>query len=155
LNCKDILIRNAKQTDIPHLLNLLQQLFSIEKDFTFDAAKQKKGLSMMLDGCGKHRTVKVACHNDNIVGMCSVQTRISTATGSISATIEDLVVNSCYRHRGIGKKMLEAIQAWAKKRGIKTMQLLADKNNSSALKFYTAQKWSTTNLICLTKTIKE
>lgn len=39
------IIRPAKQSDANGLVLLLQQLFSIEKDFDFDAARQRKGLA--------------------------------------------------------------------------------------------------------------
>ncbi len=45
-------------------------------------------LSLLLEGCGKHKTVKVAVCRDRIVGMCTAQTRISTARGDITAVVE-------------------------------------------------------------------
>jgi GNAT superfamily N-acetyltransferase len=146
-----LVIRDAVLSDMQTLVRLLKQLFSIEKDFSFDAARQEKGLTLMLEGCKKHRTIKVACYNNHIIGMCSIQTRVSTANGCITAVVEDLVVDSDYRGAGIGEKLLNAIYSWARKRGIKSLQLLADKSNIFALCFYERQKWETTNLICLTK----
>lgn len=55
-----ISVRDAAADDVDSLVMLLHQLFSIEKDFVFEAEKQKKGLLMMIEGCGKHRAVKVA-----------------------------------------------------------------------------------------------
>jgi len=146
-----IIIRDASISDIESLVKLLEQLFSIEKDFTFNFEKQKQGLLMMLEGCGKHRTVKVAQYNKAVVGMCSVQTRISTALGNISAIVEDVVVDLDYRNMGIGKRLLESVYSWAGKRGITTFQLLADKDNQYALNFYERQNWDRTHLICLLK----
>ncbi|MFH2060762.1 MAG: hypothetical protein ABIJ59_17940 [Pseudomonadota bacterium] len=90
MNKKTISIKNARIKDIEDLINLLKQLFSIEKDFTFDAKKHHKGLQMMLDGCGKYRIVKVAWIDHEIVGMCTAQTSISTASGSMAAMLEDI-----------------------------------------------------------------
>ncbi|MCK5543036.1 MAG: GNAT family N-acetyltransferase [Desulfobacterales bacterium] len=148
-----IIIRDAIACDIDSLTILLQQLFSIEKDFVFNLEKQKQGLLILLDGCGKHRTIKVAQYNNTIVGMLSVQTRISTAMGNITAVLEDLVVDSNYRNMGIGKMLLEACYSWALKRGITHLQLLADKENQHALTFYERQSWNKTNLICLLRTL--
>ena len=148
-----IKIRDATISDIGSSVKLLEQLFSIEKDFTFNSEKQKQGLLMMLEGCCKHRTVKIAQYNTTVVGMCSAQTRISTAQGNIAAIVEDLVVDSNYRNMGIGKRLLEAVYSWARKRGITTLQLLADKDNHSALNFYERQNWDRTNLICFLKTL--
>lgn len=147
-------IRNATTKDIEGLVRLLGQLFAIEKDFDFNPEKHKNGLAIMLDGCGKHRTIKVALKGQAIVGMCTAQTRISTAKGSICAVLEDLVVDRQYRGQGIGRALLQHIESWARKRGIADLQLLADRENTPALGFYSAQKWNPTQLVCLTRRLK-
>lgn len=150
---RSFIIRNAELADIESLVRLLEQLFSIEKDFKFNAETHFRGLRLMLDGCHRHRAVKVAvCHNE-IVGMCTAQTRISTAKGSITAVLEDLVVDQDHRHQGIGQGLLSEMDQWARKRGIGHLQLLADKDNSSALAFYKRHEWQPTNLICLTRNV--
>jgi hypothetical protein len=44
----EVQIRKAEPEDIQALAGLLQELFSIEKDFTPDAAKQRKGLRLLF-----------------------------------------------------------------------------------------------------------
>ena len=149
----EITIRDAQSKDIEGMLPLLEQLFALEADFNFDPKIQARGLKMMLDGCGKHRAVKVASSECRIIGMCTAQTRISTAQGKISAVVEDLVVDKASRGRGIAPRLLEAVGAWAKTRGITSLSLLADKNNHKGLAFYRAKNWRTTDLICLIKSI--
>jgi len=148
---ESIVIRNAELEDIDALVRLLEQLFSIEKDFEFDAKKHFKGLTLMLEGCGKHRAVKVAVIHDKIVGMCTAQTRISTAKGGVTAVLEDLVVDAGHRGQGIGQALLSEIDQWAQKRGITHLQLLADRDNSPAMAFYRRHDWAFTNLVCLTR----
>lgn len=147
------IIRDAKHKDINQMLPLLEQLFAIEEDFKFNSATQTQGLRMMLDGCGKHRVVKLACLDQQIIGMCTAQTRISTAQGRISAVLEDLVVDKRHRGRGIGHLLLAAIEDWAKTRGIASLGLLADKDNHQGLTFYEGQAWEGTKLICLVKSL--
>lgn len=144
------LIRNGRVQDLDCLVDLLEQLFAMEEDFTFNAEKQRKGLLLMLEGCGKHRAVKVALQDNKIVGMCTIQTRISTSNGSISGVLEDLIVHAGHRGRGVGEQLLKEISHWAQKRGIDHLQLLADKNNTPGLTFYNRQGWQRTNLACLT-----
>ncbi|MBI9090946.1 MAG: GNAT family N-acetyltransferase [Desulfobacterium sp.] len=144
-------IRNGRIEDIDRLVNLLEQLFSLEKDFTFDEKKQRNGLQLMLEGCGKHRAAKVALHGNKIVGMCTVQTRISTSKGSITGVLEDLIIDEDHRGQGIGERLLKEISQWAKQRGIDHLQLLADRNNTPALAFYHLQGWQHTDLVCLTQ----
>ncbi|WDP90508.1 MAG: GNAT family N-acetyltransferase [Desulfobacter sp.] len=146
-----IIFRDAEPNDIDAMLPLLEKLFSIEADFTFDPTVQARGLRLMLDGCGKHRAVKVACANDRVIGMCTAQTRISTAQGRISAVVEDLVVDDAFRGQGVGSRLIKAIEAWAQKRGISSLSLLADKDNTNGLAFYAARGWQTSSLVCLVK----
>ncbi|HCY88270.1 MAG TPA: GNAT family N-acetyltransferase [Desulfobacteraceae bacterium] len=149
-----VTIKDATRKDIDRMLPLLEQLFSIEADFTFDPEVQRRGLSLMLDGCGKHRAVKIAYTEEGrLVGMCTAQTRISTAQGKISAVVEDLVVDRDFRGLKIGQALLAAIHDWASARGITGLSLLADKHNTQGLAFYQSQDWETTDLVCLTKKI--
>ncbi|MCG8615609.1 MAG: GNAT family N-acetyltransferase [Desulfobacterales bacterium] len=147
-----VTIRDANPNDIDHMLPLLEQLFSIEADFTFDPEVQRRGLALMLEGCGKHRAVKVAVAEDGrLVGMCTAQTRVSTAQGRVSAVVEDLVVDRNFRGQKIGQALMAAIHDWAKRRGITGLSLLADKHNTPGMAFYRSQGWESTDLVCLTK----
>jgi hypothetical protein len=75
----DVKIRNALPDDLEALAVLLQALFSIESDFKADTARQLRGLSLLLDGCGKHRCVKVCSsylvvlprHAFGVAGLCA------------------------------------------------------------------------------------
>ncbi len=148
-------IRSAVPADIPCLVDLLRQLFSIEKDFVFDAEIQHQGLAMMLKENNGDRTIRVACINGQVKGMCSVQTRISTAKAKKCAILEDLVVDESCRGNGIGNALVQGAWAWCRQKGIFHIWLLADKDNTPALNFYRDRNWSFTNLICLTKTIPD
>lgn len=150
---RSIIVREAARPDVDQLLPLLYQLFSIEEDFTFDSPSQTRGLELMLDGCGKHRTIKVAWDGETILGMCTAQTRISTARGRITAVVEDMVVDKNHRGSGIGKQLLMAVEEWADLRGIDHLQLLADRNNKPGLEFYRKENWQPTHLVCLTKSL--
>ena len=44
MNREKALIRFAKNNDIPAMVELLNELFSIEEDFTADREKQEEGL---------------------------------------------------------------------------------------------------------------
>lgn len=144
----NFIIRRAIQSDISSLIKLLRILFSIETDFSFDELNQRRGLEMMLGDCTK-RCIMVAELNRQIVGMCSAQLLVSTAEGGIVALIEDVVVEEVCRKQGIGKNLLISIERWAMEQGASRLQLLADRNNTSALDFYQTMNWKQTQLICL------
>ena len=143
------IIRPARVEDIAAMSSLLGELFAIEKDFQVDANRQRLGLALLMDCPGAY--LLVAEVSKRVVGMVSVQSLISTAQGGTVGLLEDLVVDAKYRGQGIGSALVESALHWADSQGMSRVQLLADKNNLAALKFYAARQWRQTQLICLRK----
>ncbi len=140
-------IRTAEAADLVSLVSLLAALFSIEEDFVFDERRQRLGLALMLEnerGC-----VLVAESAGQVIGMCSGQLLVSTAEGGLSLLVEDVVVDEQWRGRGVGRLLMAALSDWARAKKVSRLQLLADRNNVSALDFYRSLGWKTTELICL------
>lgn len=140
-------IRTAQSADLDSLVSLLSVLFAIEDDFSFDEARQRQGLSLMLAnelGC-----VLVAEAEGQVVGMCTGQLLVSTAEGGLTLLVEDVVVDAQWRGRGVGRLLVEAVSDWARANRVSRLQLLADRNNVRALGFYRSLGWQTTELICL------
>ena len=143
---ENITYNEAVETDIADLVNLLSVLFSIEKDFHPDLAKQQKGLELLIKN-NATTTIQVARNAaGKVIGMVTAQLVISTAQGAASAWIEDMVVDSSYRGLGIGKQLLEQILAWAKNKGATRAQLLVDIANTDALGYYEHLNWESTQL---------
>lgn len=143
-------IRRAKHSDISGMIRLLKVLFSIETDFVFAEGTQLRGLEMMLED-STNRCILVAELNQQIVGMCTAQILVSTAEGGIVALIEDMVVEDAWRGQGLGQELLLSIESWAIERGVRRIQLLADRNNPRALEFYKRIDWKPTQMMCLQK----
>ncbi len=142
-------IRFALESDLPHLVALLQDLFAVEADFQGDPAKQELGLRLLLKNPGCH--IWVAEEGGRIVGMCTLQVLISPAEGGRVGLIEDVVVSSDRRGFGVGRKLLAALETWAGEHGLNRLQLLADRDNPPALDFYRRLDWKKTQLIALRK----
>ena len=143
-------IRAAETKDIPTLIELLRALFAIEADFNFDEHKQRRGLELLIKNQSERR-VFVAEIENQAVGMCSVQTLISTAQGAPKGWIEDVCVDEKYRGRGVGKMLLQAVDDWCLARNIRGLQILCDTENAPAQKFYEKLRWQPTQLQCLTR----
>jgi ribosomal protein S18 acetylase RimI-like enzyme len=145
----DVNFRSADHRDIDSLLTLLQQLFSIEQDFAIDADKQRKGLQLLIEQ--KDALLLVGEVKSEVIGMCSLQRVISTAEGGYVGLVEDVVIDSAFRGRGIGRQLLTAMEQNAVAAGLLRIQLLADQDNSVALKFYGRNDWQQTALRALKK----
>ena len=149
----EIIIKDARSLDIDRMLPLLAQQYATQQDFKFNAEGWARGMRLMLDGCGKHRIVKVAWLNDTIVGVCTAQAQISMVQGNINAVVNDLIVDRAYRKKGVATLLLSAIEGWATNKGIKSISLLAEKDDRDSLDFYSEKHWERTSLICLVKSL--
>ena len=144
-------IRKATADDLDRMADLLYELFSIEKDFTQDKAKQLRGLTILMR-CGT-AALWVAEQDGEVVGMVSAQMNISTAEGAFSALLEDLIVTEDRRKQGIGTKLLQTAIGWAEFKGAKRIQLLSDKRNHPAIEFYKNEGWNLTNMVAFNRKI--
>lgn len=141
-----VAIRPARQQDLEQLVELLRLLFSVEEDFNIDFGKQYQGLALMLNN--DRGQVLAAEVDGRVVGMVTGQLVVSTAEGGPSVLVEDMVVASGQRGRGVGRALLTALAHWARQQGATRMQLLADVNNQPALGYYRHLGWQDTALVC-------
>jgi len=144
----DLSIRRATSSDLDALVRLLGVLFSIEADFAPDVERQRRGLAMLL-ATPERAAVLVAERAGAVAGMVTAQLVVSTAEGGPSALVEDMVVEASERRHGVGRALLAAAEAWAAERGATRLQLLADRENAPALRFYERLGWRWTQLVCL------
>lgn len=144
-----VTIQEASRRDLDGMIELLRVLFLIEQDFHFEEDKQRRGLLMLLES--GEALVLTATHGTQVIGMCSAQRTISTAEGGYSLVLEDLVVRQSFRGRGVAESLLEGVAEWGARNRVLRFQLLADRSNHAALRFYQRRGWRTTNLVSLMK----
>lgn len=140
----EVSIREATVRDIPALAGLLADLFALESDFSPDTDRQQKGLAALLSAPAAR--IFVAEVDQCAIGMCTVQVVISTAEGGRVGLVEDVIVKSAWRGRGVGRALLAALEAWAHGEGLRRLQLLADMDNHPAHGFYRKNGWTETRL---------
>jgi GNAT superfamily N-acetyltransferase len=135
---KPINIDNACAEDLPAMVGLLNELFSIERDFIPDAAKQERGLRLILDNPAIGRIFVVRVEG-RAVGMASLLFTVSTAEGGLAAVLEDVIVAAPYRRLKVGRRLVRHVRQWAQEQGVIRLTLLADKSNGAALRFYESE----------------
>jgi GNAT superfamily N-acetyltransferase len=145
-----VTVRPARITDLPGLVELLCQLFSIETDFEVRPARHARGLRLLLGAARRGRAyVVVAERLGEVVGMATVQIVVSTVEGARSGWIEDVVVRDDLRGDGIGTSLMASLSHWARTNGLARLQLLTDRRNRLALAFYDHLAFQPTHMICL------
>ncbi|MDR1708722.1 MAG: GNAT family N-acetyltransferase, partial [Candidatus Accumulibacter sp.] len=131
----DIIIDAATEDDLEAMADLLAELFALEDDFAPERAKQLAGLRLILDepGIGRLFALRVA---GRVAGMANALITVSTAEGRRVVLLEDVIVAAPWRGRGLGRRLVEHVAAWAAAEGLTRITLLTDKQNRPALAFY-------------------
>ena len=137
-------ICKATSDDIPSLVKLLESLFCIEKDFTFNKKNHENGLNLLIGSRNAH--IVVVKFENEVIGMITIQKLISTVMGTKVGLIEDFIIKDDYRDLGVGTYLLEYVKDYAKKNSLSRLQLVCDEDNTTAKEFYTNKKFKRSNL---------
>jgi GNAT superfamily N-acetyltransferase len=129
------IIEFATTDDLPAMADLLAELFTLERDFQPDREKQLAGLKLIIDepAMGRLFVVRV---NAIIVGMANALITFSTAEGGRVVLMEDVIIKTEHRGRGLGTRLVKHVLTWATNERMSRVTLLADKGNALALGFY-------------------
>jgi GNAT superfamily N-acetyltransferase len=131
----NIAIDFAAAEDLPALAGLLGELFALEADFRPDRNRQLAGLRLILDHPAIGRLFVLSV-DDRIAGMANALITVSTAEGRYVVLLEDVIVARPFRGKGLGRRLVEHVCAWARREGMGRVTLLADRDNAEALAFY-------------------
>lgn len=139
-------ITEAKESDIQTMALLLQTLFEQEADFSPKINLQVNALTTILNNqeIGK---LFVAREHNKTIGMASLLFSISTALGGKVAILEDMIVDSKHRNKGIGGALLDHAIDYAQTNKYKRITLLTDTDNKSAHRFYKSKGFETSAMI--------
>jgi GNAT superfamily N-acetyltransferase len=127
-------IQKAQKFHLPEILKMIQELAEYEK------AKDEVTISLSdleRDGFGSNPLFEVilAIENDKILGMAFYYFSYSTWKGKC-IYLEDIIVKSEFRGKGIGSILFEEMINIAKSSDAKRMQWQVLDWNQEAIKFY-------------------
>ena len=143
-----IRIEPAILDDLPDLVALLHDLFSMEADFVPDKEKQERGLRLILEQPSRGR-IFVMRNDHRIIGMINLLITISTAEGGFVLLLEDVVIDQEHRGQGYGSKLLDHAIAFAKQKNFLRITLLTDKWNDASKRFYLQRGFVESDMIPL------
>jgi GNAT superfamily N-acetyltransferase len=128
------MLREAKPKDVPHILLLIKELATYERE-----PKAVKNNEIEL---AKDLFVEKRCHafvwedkSAGIVGFALYFFGYSTWKGK-TVYLEDLYLKPEFRRFGIGEKLFDAVVAVAKKEKVRRMDWQVLDWNTTAIKFY-------------------
>ncbi|MBI4667421.1 MAG: GNAT family N-acetyltransferase [Nitrospinae bacterium] len=129
------LIRQASFDDIPAIVRLLCELYSIESMFTPRPDTHSAGLKMALDNPHLSRLLVVE-HTSDVVAFANLQLMVSTYHGAMTIHIDDFIITRAHRQNGVGRILMNGVFDTAKKLGAPRVSVNIDKANSPAFAFY-------------------
>jgi GNAT superfamily N-acetyltransferase len=144
----------ATAADLPLLADLLTELFALERDFHPDRDKQLRGLQAILD-CPEIGRLFVLRVDGSVAGMANALITVSTAEGGRVLLLEDVIISNACRGQGLGRRLLDHVQAWARSQGMARVTLLADRENSPARDFYRRCGFAMSNMVVMRKSLSE
>lgn len=127
-------IRKATKTDMPQVLNLIQELAIFEKE---PDAVEVTVDDLLQHGFGNYPDFQcfVAEIDDKIEGIALVYQRFSTWKG-IVLHLEDLIVSQKSRGSGLGSVLLDEVVKYGAELGVKRISWEVLNWNEPAITFY-------------------
>ncbi|MCX7192549.1 MAG: GNAT family N-acetyltransferase [Proteobacteria bacterium] len=142
----------ASASDLPQMADLLAELFTLENDFFPDRDRQLRGLRLILDTPAMGQLF-VLREGKKVIAMANALITISTAEGGRVLLLEDVIVESECRGKGLGRQLVSHVLDWALDAGMTRVTLLADRDNHAALDFYGKLGFDSSHMTVLRKTL--
>lgn len=130
----NINIRFANKNDIPVLTYLHIKLLEIEGIKLRDEKNINWAFNEIINSQNTYIFLIEYC--ENIVGMCTLHTLISSVEGGLVGLIEDVYVDEKYRKKSLGLSLIKEVESFCKTNNYKRLQLLCRNDNIRAIKFY-------------------
>ena len=131
----NILIREARKSDLPAIRRLLAELVNIMDDTEgIDIGIAIKACGHLMKDAGSHFLVATA--QGTPVGFIHFTIRQTILHRSPSATIDELVVTREYQGKGIGRQLVLATIESCKRLGCCEVEVSTEQTNTEARKFY-------------------
>ncbi|MEK9531237.1 MAG: GNAT family N-acetyltransferase [Flavobacteriaceae bacterium] len=128
------LIREANPSDAAHILSLIKELATFERE---PEEVEVTVAELLRDGFGEHPKFRcfVAEVKQEIVGMALFYPCYSTWKGK-SWHLEDLIVTESMRGKGVGFALLKEFIVFAQTSGVRRIQWVVLNWNTPAIDFY-------------------
>jgi ribosomal protein S18 acetylase RimI-like enzyme len=135
LEMKDILIREATESDLPAIGKLLEDLTdAIDSSEGIDTEIALKNYERLLNDGGSHFLMAIRAGTP--VGFINFTVRQTILHQGPSALIDELVVAEEYRGKGFGRQLVQAAIEKCRQLGCCEVEVSTEKTNLQARKFY-------------------
>ncbi|HVP36003.1 MAG TPA: GNAT family N-acetyltransferase [Terriglobales bacterium] len=131
----NISIDPATEADLPSIEPLLLELMEAVDDTEgFEIEKAFQNFRVLINDPAHH--ILLAKDEDGVVGFVNFSVRKTILHPGPSGLIDELVVSTSHRGKGIGKNLLQAAIEKCRKLGCCEVEVTTEKSNSRAREFY-------------------
>jgi GNAT superfamily N-acetyltransferase len=135
LEMNDIVIRETKESDLPAIGKLLEELTdAMDSTEGIDTKIALKNYERLLNDTGSH--ILVAAREKTPVGFINFTVRQTILHRSPSALIDELVVAEGHRGKGVGRQLVQAAIEKCRQLGCCEVEVSTEKANLKAREFY-------------------
>lgn len=113
-----MIIRDAILRDLEQVLVLTK---SFSTSFAINEGEFRKNYPVLLEN--RNSKLLVAELDKKIVGYCLTFNHLALFSSGYVAWVEELVVDSYHRNKGIGRRLIETVETDAKNKGYKLIAL--------------------------------
>jgi GNAT superfamily N-acetyltransferase len=128
-------IRDARETDVPIIGQLIRELADYER-LPDEAVASESGLKDTLFGSRRYAEVLIGETGDNVAGFALFFHNYSTFLGRPGLYVEDIFVRPPFRGRGLGTTFFRRLAHIAVNRGCGRLEWAVLDWNEPALNFY-------------------
>ena len=149
---ENVQIRTATFRDREGLLDLMKAYYRYDH-IRFDREEIEPSLTELL----KHSEFGkawIACRGPHRIGYVIMTFAFDLEFGGRQAGITDLFVQSLFRRKGIGRRLLLEVEGFCHKAGIKSLELQVTRENSKAVRFYERVGFHVHDRIPMSKRLK-
>jgi len=132
---KDILVREATESDLPAIGKLLEELVNaMDNAEGIDPGIAARTCEQVLNDASSH--ILVAATEGMPVGFINFTVRQTILHQNPSGLIDELVVAEEYRGKGVGKQLVQAAIEKCRRLGCCEVEVSTEKTNVKAREFY-------------------
>jgi len=134
-NMTEILIREAKASDLLTIRNLILELIETMGDTVgIDIKLITENFQNILSEANSH--IMVAETNGVVVGFVSLTTRKTILHHGLSGLIDEFIVAKSYRGKGVGRQLMSSTIEKSRQLGCCEVEVSTEKTNTKAREFY-------------------
>jgi GNAT superfamily N-acetyltransferase len=129
-------VREAREEEVERVLGMYEWLFAPPGSLPpgWDPERARDALAEAI--AGEDCAVLVVEHRGELLGFCTAYLELNSVRFGQRCWVEDLAVSPKHRSQGVGGRLLDAAETWARRRGATHFELDTGLARTDAQRFY-------------------